>query len=154
MILTRLFLYVAILATRLYRALRSPLTWWESRVEARRAHERHLLELQLEAQAGMVKAMAGLMQGSLESVAQASAAQQDLFKTWLEGFKTTEVPVATTIRETDEIAAARERELDYLRANGVPVGLGPLDWVGEQVGPENVLQGLGIDVAALKQHLQ
>lgn len=157
MLLPRLVLYAAILTTRLWRALRAPLTYWESRVRAKREHELALLHLQLESQQALVRDMAGLMRGSLESVAQATAAQQELFKTWLDGFKTTEVPTATTIRETDEIQMALAREADALRASGVPVHLTPFDtvaWMNGQVGPEQTLANLGVDVAALQRHLQ
>jgi hypothetical protein len=157
MILIRIFLYIGILSSRIYRLFRSPLTWWESRVAAKRAHELSLVQLQLQAQSGMVAAMADLMKGSLESVAQATTAQQNLFTTWLESFKTTDVPVASTIRESDEILAARDRELDYLRSNGIQVSLTPFDtveWMNEQVGAEQALTKLGVDVASLQRHLQ
>lgn len=157
MLLTRLVLYTALLSTRLWRALRSPLTWWESRVAAQRAHELALVNLQLAAQQSLVRDMAGLMQGSLEAVAQATAAQQALFKTWLDGFTTTEVPTATTIRETDEIQMALAREADALRASGVPVHLTPFDtvaWMNGQAEPEQTLSHLGVDVEALQRHLQ
>ncbi len=124
---------------------------------AQRAHELALLERQLQAQHGMVRAMAELMQGSLDSVAQATAAQQQLFQSWLDGFKTTDVPIATTMRETDEIKMALEREAELLAAQGVPVHLTPFDtveWMNSQVGPAATLTNLGVDVAAMQRHLQ
>lgn len=158
MLLTRLLLYTTILTTRLWRAVRAPLTYWERRVRAQREHELALLQRQLDAQHGMVAAMAELMRGSLESVAQATAAQQELFKTWLDGFKTTEVPTATTVRESDEIEMALLREAEALRASGVPVHMTPYDtvaWLDEESAPAATALGkLGVDVDALKRHLQ
>jgi hypothetical protein len=155
--MTRWTLYAALLSGRLGRWLRTPLTWWEARVDAKRAHERAILQLQLEAQAGMVKAMASLMQGTLEQVANATAAQQQLFQSWLDGFKTTEVPIATTIRESDEVRAAQEREAEWMRAHGMGPGtpLGdPFGWMTQTAGPARTLEGLGVSADDLRQHLE
>ncbi len=151
----RAWLYVAWALARLGRALRAPLTLWEGHVAARRDHELALVRLQLEAQHGMVTAMADLMKGSLEGIAQAQAAQQDLFKTWLEGFKTTDLPTSTTIREEDEIRMAMEREADWLQAQGVPVSVDGL-WrpAAGSAAPAQTLAGMGIDVEALRGHLE
>lgn len=155
--LLRAHFYLQWALVKTYRALRAPLTYWESRVEAQRAYSRQLLELQLQAQNGVVLSMAELMRETLAGVSASSKAQQELFKAWLDGFSVTEVPTSSVMREDDEIKLAMEREATYLRQRGIPVNITPqgtVDWLVDEMEPEVMLGLNGVDVDGLKKALQ
>jgi hypothetical protein len=153
---TRLAFYLLVLWDTVSRALRAPLTYWERRIQVRRDHELAILDRQLRAQTEVMTAIMGPLQATLEGVSAASQAQQKFLADWLDSFKVIDVPTATVVREDDEVRMAMEREAAYLREHGIPVTITPgntVEWMLEQVGPEQKLAMHGVDVDALRATL-
>lgn len=153
----RVLLYLQIALSRLARLVRSPLTWWESRVQAKRDHEARLLALQIESQTALTREMTLLVRQVVETTAEGQRAQAQFLQNWMQSWQTSEVPVSTTVREADEIRMAQERELAYLHEHGIPVHTNPYevveDWMPRHVTPEQRLEGFGVDVEALRRHI-
>lgn len=153
----RVLLYLQILLARLARGIRSPLTWTEGRIAAKREHEARLLQLQIDSQTAMTREMTLLVRQVVETTAESQRAQSEFLKGWMQSWQTTEIPVSTTIREADEIRMAQERELAYLQEHGIPVSTNPYEvvegWMPRHVTPEQRLEGFGVDVEALRRHI-
>lgn len=100
------------------RFFSAPLRYFERRARARRDHELALAQLQADAQVAAQKVTAEMfaavvkeMSLATQAQAQASAAQSQVWTTWLEQFtKVTEATSTTTITEADEAEWEDEEE--------------------------------------------
>jgi hypothetical protein len=93
-------------------ALAAPARYFERRTAARRQHELALAQLQADAQARVLEAIGRSNTEMVRELAGAMSAQANVLHTWLEGFKTVQVPAARVIDENTELGwesdAARE----------------------------------------------
>lgn len=92
--------------------LLAPLRYFEGREARRREHELRLATIAAEAQAKVIAELGKANAEMVRELVVPFAAQSDVLKTWLEGFKTTEIPTSKVITEATELGweadAARE----------------------------------------------
>jgi hypothetical protein len=84
-------------------ALTAPVRWLDSRAERRRQHERELAQIAADGQARVFEALA---RSNAEMVRELGAVMAESTKpmmTWLEGFKTVQVPASQVITEATEL---------------------------------------------------
>jgi hypothetical protein len=99
----RLKLRARIAWLTLIGALTAPARWIERRGDKRRAHELALAQLAADANARVFEAMAKSNTETVRELAGAMSENAKVLSTWLEGFKTTEIPTARTITEATEL---------------------------------------------------
>lgn len=109
----------------------APARYFERKAAARRAHELALAEITANANARVFEAIGKSNTEMVREMAAANAASAKVMQTWLDGFKTTEIPSSTTITEAkelgwegDEAVATLERlrveEQQLLRHTALP----------------------------------
>lgn len=83
----------------------------------KREHELALARIAADANKEVLLAFTDSMKISIAETTSMAKEQTAVLQEWLKGFRTTESPSSSTVRESDEAHAERER----LRASGFPV---------------------------------